>query len=70
LIATHRILENRLQHRICTRSLQPVVKRNRLEKTEQGAFFDDPGQVEGREKGREGLLNALDAELKRDRAAA
>jgi hypothetical protein len=59
-----------LQYRTSDRSLQLVAKYNQLGKTKQGAFFDEPGQAEGRQKGCEGLLNALGAELKPDRAAA
>jgi uncharacterized protein YndB with AHSA1/START domain len=67
---TMRIGEERISSSLATVALMAEGKGTRLIYTEQGAFFDDPGQVEGRQKGCDGLLNALGAELKRDRAAA
>lgn len=67
---TMRMGDERISSSLATVELSADGKGTRLIYTEQGAFFDEPGQVEGRQQGCNGLLNALGAELKRDRAAA
>jgi len=57
--------DRRISVSVATVELKPEGKGTRLTFTEQGAFldgFDDPGQREG---GTRSLLDALDAELKR-----
>lgn len=48
---------------LATAEFKPEGKGTRLVFTEQGAYFDDPGQVAGREEGTRELLEALAAEL-------
>jgi uncharacterized protein YndB with AHSA1/START domain len=67
---TMRIGEERISSSLATVELTAEGKGTRLIYTEQGAFFDEPGQEEGRQKGCDGLLNALGAELERRRAVA
>ncbi len=48
---------------LATAEFRPEGQGTRLVFTEQGAYFDDPGQVAGREEGTRELLEALEAEL-------
>jgi len=48
---------------LATAEFRPEGQGTRLVFTEQGAYFDDPGQVAGREEGTRELLEALAAEL-------
>ncbi len=48
---------------LATAEFRAEGKGTRLVFTEQGAYFDDPGQVAGREEGTRELLEALAAEL-------
>lgn len=62
--------ENPISASLATMQFEPAGAGARLTFTEQGAFldgYDDPAQ---REKGTSGLLDALDAELRRQSASA
>jgi uncharacterized protein YndB with AHSA1/START domain len=53
----------RISASLATAEFKAEGKGARLVFTEQGAYFDDPGQVAGREEGTRELLEALAAEL-------
>lgn len=53
----------RISASLATAEFKAEGKGTRLVFTEQGAYFDDPGQVAGREEGTRELLEALAAEL-------
>jgi uncharacterized protein YndB with AHSA1/START domain len=50
---------------LLTIDMEPAAGGTRLTLTEQGAYIGEPGQLEGREEGTRGLLEALAAELDR-----
>jgi uncharacterized protein YndB with AHSA1/START domain len=57
------IAGKRISASLATAEFRAEGKGTRLVFTEQGAYFDDPGQVAGREEGTRELLEALAAEL-------
>ena len=60
--------ENRISASLATMQFDPAAAGTRLTFTEQGAYLDGYADAAEREQGFRGLLDQLEAELKRERA--